>query len=208
MHKLLKQWDDSLSPTQHAHLDTNLARRHFIFNNLKAAAALSLAPAWLGLNGCHADERANEQARLSQIEPWYTIATAQQQLFPDDGDGPDARSINATSYLKFVLDAPDMDPEDRRFILDGVDWLNRLAIARYTGVFASCEQAQQVSLLQEIAKSQAGERWLSFLVTYIMEALLSDPVYGGNPDGIGWKWLQHIPGFPRPPANKRYFDLL
>lgn len=208
MHTLLKQWDASLSPAQHARLATNLARRHFIFDNLKAAAALSLAPAWLSMSGCHADERVNEQARLSQIEPWYTIAAAQQQLFPDDGDGPDARTINATSYLKFVLDAPDTDPDDRHFILDGVDWLNRLAIARYTGVFANCEPAQQINLLQEITKSQAGERWVSFLLTYILEALLSDPVYGGNPDGIGWKWLQHIPGFPRPPANKRYFDLL
>ena len=208
MHKLLTQWDTSLTPTQHARLDANLARRRFVFDNLKTAAALSFAPAVLALTGCDAEDRSNEQARLSQVEPWYTFAATQQQLFPDDGDGPDAKAINATSYLKFVMDAPDTDPDDRRFILDGVDWLNRLAIARYTGVFASCEPAQQVSLLHEISQSRAGERWLSYLVTYVIEALLSDPVYGGNPDGIGWKWLQHIPGFPRPPANKRYFDLL
>lgn len=207
MHALLKQWDASLTPVQHARLDANLARRHFVFDNLKAAIGLSLTPAWLSLAGCHAEERKQAQARLVQTEPWYTLAATQQQLFPDDGDGPDARAIHATAYLKFVLDAPDTVPEDRRFILDGVDWLNRLAIARHTGVFASCTPAQQAGLLQEISRSQAGERWLSFLLTYLIEALLSDPVYGGNPDGIGWKWLQHIPGFPRPPANKRYLDL-
>jgi gluconate 2-dehydrogenase gamma chain len=27
-------------------------------------------------------------------------------------------------------------------------------------------------------------------------------VYGGNPDGIGWRWLGHVPGYPRPPADK------
>lgn len=208
MHTLLKQWDASLTPAQHARLDTNLSRRRFVFDNLKAAAVLSLAPAWLSLTGCDTEQHEQEQARLSQIEPWHTFAATQQQLFPDDGDGPDARTINATSYLKFVLNVPDTDPEDRRFILDGVDWLNRLAIARYTGVFASCESTQQTKLLQEITQSRAGERWVSYLLTYIFEALLSDPVYGGNPGGIGWKWLQHIPGFPRPPANKRYFDLL
>jgi len=42
---------------------------------------------------------------------------------------------------------------------------------------------------------------------YIFEALLVDPVYGGNPNGIGWKWLEHQPGLPRPTADKRYFLL-
>ena len=192
MHKLLKQWDASLTPAQHANLDADLARRGFVMDTLKAAGALSIAPAWL-LTAC-SDERAQDQARLSQLEPWYTFAAA--------------RTINATTYLKFVLDAPDTDPDTREFILDGVDWLNRLAVARYTGVFANCDPAEQQSLIAGIAKSQAGERWLAFLVTYLIEALLSDPVYGGNPNGIGWQWLQHTPGFPRPPANKRYVDLL
>ena len=39
-----------------------------------------------------------------------------------------------------------------------------------------------------------GRAWLSLLLYYIFEALLSDPVYGGNPDGIGWQWLEHQPG--------------
>ena len=204
---LLELWDASLTPAQYAKLDANLARRRFLCDGLKAAGALCITPAWLSLSAC-SDQHEDDQTRLSQLEPWYTFAATQQRLFPADGDGPDAKSINAARYLKFVLDAPDMDSADRKFVLDGVDWLNRLAIARYTGVFASCEPAQQVSLLHEISQSRAGERWLSYLVTYVIEALLSDPVYGGNPDGIGWKWLQHIPGFPRPPANKRYFDLL
>jgi gluconate 2-dehydrogenase gamma chain len=48
---------------------------------------------------------------------------------------------------------------------------------------------------------------LSLLLYYIFEALLSDPVYGGNPGGIGWQWLEHQPGFPRPPADKIYGNL-
>jgi gluconate 2-dehydrogenase gamma chain len=44
------------------------------------------------------------------------------------------------------------------------------------------------------------------LLDYIMEALLTDPVYGGNPNSIGWQWLKHQPGFPRPttPLKRRY----
>lgn len=204
---LLKQWEDSLSPTQYARLDTNLSRRRFLFDSLKATTAICLLPGALLLPGCNEDQQ-QEQARLAQIEPWYTFAATQQQLFPDDGNGPDAKAINATVYLKFVLEASDTDPEDRQFMLNGVDWVNRFAIDRYKAVFANCDPSEQNTLLREIATSQAGDRWLAFLISYLMEALLSDPVYGGNPNGIGWKWLQHIPGFPRPPANKRYFDLL
>ena len=44
---------------------------------------------------------------------------------------------------------------------------------------------------------------------YGMPTLSSlDPVYGGNPDGIGWKWLMHPPGFPRPPKGKTYHAFL
>lgn len=207
MHKLLKQWDASLTSAQHSQLDASLARRRFVFDGLKLATGLALLPGSVLLSAC-SDQHDDDQAQLSQLEPWYTFAATQQLLFPDDGNGPDAKAIHATAYLKFVLDAPDTDPADRKFILGGVDWLNRLAITRHTAVFASCETGQQENLLHEIARSQSGERWLSFLMTYIVEALLSDPVYGGNPDGIGWKWLQHIPGFPRPPVNKRYIDLL
>jgi gluconate 2-dehydrogenase gamma chain len=207
MPTLLELWDASLTPAQLAKLDAQLTRRRFVFDGLKAAGTLCLCPVGLSLSAC-SDQHEDDQARLSQLEPWYTFAATQQRLLPDDGDGPDAKSINATRYLKFVLDAPDTDPADRKFILDGVDWLNRLAISRYTGVFANCEPAEQDSLLHEITRSQAGERWLSFLLTYLIEALLSDPVYGGNPDAIGWKWLQYTPGFPRPPANKRYVDLI
>ena len=59
-------------------------------------------------------------------------------------------------------------------------------------------------MLRHTAGYDGGENWLSTLLLYIFEALLTDPVYGGNPNGIGWKWLGHNPGLPRPTADKRY----
>jgi gluconate 2-dehydrogenase gamma chain len=58
--------------------------------------------------------------------------------------------------------------------------------------------SQRDEVLRAIASSTAGDRWLNVIMSYVLEALLSDPVYGGNPQGIGWQWLQHQPGFPRP----------
>ena len=61
--------------------------------------------------------------------------------------------------------------------------------------------------MRQIEQSRAGRNWLSLLLTYVLEALLADPVYGGNPDGIGWQWLEHQPGYPRPPADKSWYKL-
>jgi len=42
---------------------------------------------------------------------------------------------------------------------------------------------------------------------YLLDGLLSDPAYGSNHGEIGSQWLQHQPGFPRPPADKIYGKL-
>lgn len=207
MHTIIKQWDTALSKSLRKRLDCNLARRAFLLDACKAAASMPFIPGLALLGACSEDPR-RLQDRLTRLEPWRTFASVQNHLFPDDGNGPGANHINATAYLKFILAAPDTDKTEHDFILDGVDWLNRLAIARHKSVFTGCLASQRENLLGEISKGDAGERWLSHLMQYIIEALLSDPVYGGNPDGIGWQWLEHQPGFPHPPANKRYMDLL
>jgi len=207
MHKIIKQWDRTLSDTRRAQLDCNLARRNFLLDTCKAALGMPFVPGLALLGACTEDPR-QLQDKLARLEPWRTFASVQHHLFPDDGNGPGAGHINAAVYLKFVLEAPDTEQDDHDFILDGVDWLNRLAIARHKSVFAGCIATQREALLIEISKGETGERWLAYLLQYIVEALLSDPVYGGNPGGIGWQWLEHQPGFPHPPHTKRYLDLL
>lgn len=61
--------------------------------------------------------------------------------------------------------------------------------------------------MRGISASRAGNNWLNTLINYLYEAMLSPPSYGGNPNGIGWTWLEHQAGFPLPPAGKRYFEL-
>lgn len=130
---------------------------------------------------------------------WKTLGIVQARLWPSDGNGPGAADINALAYLYQILQAQPIDPEDKTFILEGVGWLEGVAQQQHQQTFSQLTTAQQEALLQFIAQSSAGERWLSRLLSYIFEALLSDPVYGGNPQQIGWRWLNHTPGFPRPP---------
>lgn len=138
---------------------------------------------------------------------WTTIATVQNHLFPSETDSPGAIEINALSYLHQFLSNPDTDVHVVEFILSGTRALQKLSIDQQHKTFADLSIEQRETLLRDYEKHSAGKRWLITMLNYILEALLTDPVYGGNPDGIGWKWLQHRAGEPRPPAHKRYWLL-
>ncbi len=135
------------------------------------------------------------------------LDAVQMQLFPDDGNGPGARDLNAIAYLEWAMTDPqnkeDGDPD---FIAKGIGWLDDLSEQTQGDSFIKLSDKQQEKVLKQIAKSQAGENWLSLLMFYLTEALMLDPVYGGNPEMIGWKWLEHQAGFPRPIAGKTYRD--
>lgn len=140
-------------------------------------------------------------------EPWKTLDAVQQHLFPAAADTPGAADIGALRYLHNAIENPDADGEDRAFIFDGAGWLNDLAQADYQQPFADLDERQREAVLRKIEQSRAGRNWLSLLLTYLLEALLADPVYGGNPKGIGWEWLEHQPGYPAPPPDKVWYRL-
>jgi gluconate 2-dehydrogenase gamma chain len=143
-----------------------------------------------------------------KLDPWPLIDAVQQQLFPNEDHAPGAREINALGYLKFVVSDTTLAPEDREFITRGAAWLEDMAQQMYKKSFLALSNTDQEKVLQRIAASEAGENWLSTLLLYIVEALLTDPVYGGNTQQRGWTWLQHVPGFPRPPLDKTFPRLL
>ncbi len=142
-----------------------------------------------------------------KADPWRTLAEVQEHLLPPAQDAPGASDIHAVVYLHNTLENPDADGDDREFIVNGVGWLNDLAQKRHRQPFIKLDTAQREALLRQIEQSRAGNNWLSLLLSYLLEALLADPVYGGNPNGIGWKWLAHQPGFPTPPADKTWYRL-
>jgi len=140
-------------------------------------------------------------------EPWQTLAAVQQHLFPATAEAPGAADIRAIHYLHKTLENPAADGDDKIFLTRGVGWLNEQTQKSYRQPFVALDETQRETVLRDIEQSRAGRNWLSSLLTYLLEALLADPVYGGNPQGIGWKWLEHQPGFPRPPDDKRWYQL-
>lgn len=148
-----------------------------------------------------------QTAKAAAFDPWPTLAAVLEQLLPSEPDSPGASEIRALDYLRFVVGDAKVDGEERAFILEGNRWLDELARQQHGAPFPDLAPDQKEQLLRRIAQSAAGENWLSTLLTYLFEALLTAPAYGGNPDGIGWRWLEYVPGFPLPGPGTRYMEL-
>ena len=137
-----------------------------------------------------------------------TIEAVQEHLYPKGPDYPGATDIGAARYLEWAITVPETDPDIRNTIVNGIGRLHDATTERFDTVFTELEFMQKERLLRYLAdETRWGRVWLSMVLTYVLEALLADPVYGGNPDQVGWRWLEHQPGFPRPPADKIYGKL-
>ncbi|MGB0721681.1 MAG: gluconate 2-dehydrogenase subunit 3 family protein [Gammaproteobacteria bacterium] len=146
--------------------------------------------------------------RAAEVDEWAVMNAVLNHLFPSEAGAPGATEINALAYLRFVVDDDSIDKAERDFLLQGTRWLEDLSRKQHGSGFVALDEGRREEILRGIETSEAGENWLSSVMTYLMEALLTDPVYGGNPDGIGWRWLGHIPGFPRPDAAHTFDRLL
>lgn len=138
---------------------------------------------------------------------WRTLGAVQDHLFPSEPNAPGARDVDALGWLYFVLSDPDYDPADRAFIRSGLLLLETVARQEAVAPFPELAEPERERILRQLEQSGDGRRWLALILEYIFEALLTDPVYGANPGGIGWEWLDHRPGFARPTRDKRYFLL-
>jgi len=137
------------------------------------------------------------------LAQWDVIALIQEHLLPSESNSPGAKDINALSYFQSVLTAPRHESADRTFLLQGLKEIEARAHKNWQHHFFTLDHNQRESLLRDYEKTRDGRTWLRVLLNYLMEALLTDPVYSGNPNGIGWQWLQHTPGFPRPPHKQQ-----
>lgn len=179
-----------------------ISRRTF----LARLAGVSIA-ALFPLTAAGAAQERDEWKGLTEKQQ-AVLAAVQAHMFPSEPGIPGAKEINALAYLNHaVLADTQMDEDEKDFIRNGIGWLEELVKDKFGKSFTDLDATQREQMLRRIEQSRAGENWLATLLLYIFEALLSDPVYGGNPNGIGWRWLEHQPGYPRPPADRIYGKL-
>lgn len=127
-----------------------------------------------------------------------TIGLLQQDLFPK------ARqlSISTVSYMEIVFSHSRIAQEEKDFLKNGVKWLGEAAYKKYQARYTQLSKMHRIALLEEVAQTQWGKSFLDSILRYTLEAALGDPIYGGNNNQAGWKWL----GFeaPNPQTKKAY----
>ncbi|MGB0938640.1 MAG: gluconate 2-dehydrogenase subunit 3 family protein [Colwellia sp.] len=187
----------------------NYSRRTILKGALKSAGgataigALAMSPISL------AQQKEIEQVLQEKVkqDPWRTLNSTLNHLLPASKTGPSAKEINALNYLYQIITVQPTPEDEKAFIFKGVGWLNGFSKSEQKKEFPDLDFDQKEQVLRKISRSKAGENWINTLLNYLLEAMLSPDAYGGNPNGIGWQWLDHQGGFPLPKKGQRYFEL-
>ncbi len=119
-------------------------------------------------------------------------------LYPHSALGPGSVDLHISGYLHNVLSDTRIMQEDRDYFKKGAFWLEESSFEVYEQSFLNLSTEQKEELLKDVSKKQWARTLIYTCLSYIFEALLSAPVYGSNLGEIGWKWLEHNPGFPQP----------
>ncbi len=124
-----------------------------------------------------------------------TIDIVQNDLFPKAKE----LGIDTSDYFnKVVLHHTRIREVDKLFLKNGVKWLNERAVEMYHQNYTKLSASSRQKVLKDISKTRWGENWIYTMNTYIFEAMLGDPIYGGNNSEAGWRWLAFEGGKPRP----------
>jgi gluconate 2-dehydrogenase alpha chain len=125
-----------------------------------------------------------------------TAAALFDRMFPADENGPGATEVGVVSYLDGALAGAYADKIEIYRV--GLAALDRAAKGLCDAPFADCEAEQQDDLVGKLERGELPDfrtppqqSFFGMLREHLQEGLFADPVYGGNRDKLGWKFLGH-----------------
>ncbi|HEY0791833.1 MAG TPA: GMC family oxidoreductase [Chthoniobacterales bacterium] len=140
-----------------------------------------------------------------------TLAAFFDQLFPADESGPGAAAIGVLAYLDRALGGPcSKHLETYRL---GVWAMDAEAVDRFGKPFAEADSAQQQTLIRAMEDGSAAnfraieaKAFFELARSHLQEGLFADPIYGGNRDKAGWRFLRHPGVFLENSAEENLTD--
>ena len=168
---------------------------------LKAALIAGAASQITWFTSCSAElEKGNEFLSSEQSTILKSILGI---LWPDDGNGPSIEDLNTFGYFIWLLSNELSSDEDKDFIIEGLDWCDEKSVEIYNDHYYELSDETKEVLVAQLIELDYGTTWMNIMIDYILESLILDPIYGGNKDESGWKWLDHESGLPRPTEMTR-----
>jgi len=128
------------------------------------------------------------------VTPTQTLEVMQEDLFPKAKE----LGVDTKRYMHIILHHTRVSQEDKKFIKNGVKWLNEEAVSLYQRDYINLPKNEREDVLKAISKTSWGESFIYDILTYTFEATFADPIYRVNQNEAGWKWLNFEGGLPRP----------
>jgi gluconate 2-dehydrogenase gamma chain len=153
------------------------------------------------------------------------ITAMAERIFPHDAAGPGASDAHVVNYIDGRLvsawgqgartyrQGPFFQPEDsghgaqnpmtpRDIYQDALDALDAYCTRQFNQSFDALQPSQQDDVLHALEQGTVdtfttitATRFFAIFRQNVIEGLFADPLYGGNANLIGWKWV----GFPGDP---------
>jgi len=152
-------------------------------------------------------ERRQGPGQVLDAAQWATLQAACSRLIPSDGE-PGADEANVVAFIDEQLGRPPVSSFGGELALGlrQMDQLaRRLGGAQFSALPAE-KQDQVLSKLQRgipLGQRRDSRHFFLVLLTLTLEGFLCDPVYGGNRDQAGWRFLGFSPRPPRPRCPHR-----
>ena len=133
------------------------------------------------------------QAKEIPKDAWETIASVQEILLPKTEHMPSSQDVNALFYLVSNSSSEYFDANDLDLLIKGA-----FVFHQKFPDFLEKDTESKNKILESATEDDDLEKWLSRLIYYTIEAMFSDPIYGGNTHELGWTSTLHTTGNPRP----------
>ena len=133
-------------------------------------------------------------ARTIAKDSLFVLDEVLNIIFPKTSTMPSTKEFKALEYLVQNISHKTFDDNDKVLILDGTnDFIKAFPN------FLSLKNEEKKELIFSIIKTNNyAKSWVSKLSYYGIEAMFSDPLYGGNFNQIAWKSINHNIGYPQP----------
>jgi len=119
-----------------------------------------------------------------------TVEALAEHIIPAT-DTPGAREARVAEYIDLILNDGPAAP--RRRFLEGLGWLDGLAIRKYRTPFIRCAAGEQVELLREIQDTDFFRQLKKLTIEgyYTSEAGIEELNRGGVPESYGCPHREH-----------------
>lgn len=178
-------------------MSLNINRKRFLYTLAIFGLVLQLP-----LNACKRILKIGD-TELKENE-YFLMISILEHLLPSENDSPGAADGNAAVYINEKYKNSLIGDTDKMLIKSGLERLELISNRLTGSSFQDIPNLDKEKVLRELESFKKGKQFLSLLLSCSFEALLGDPIYGINKDEKGWKWLDHIPGSPRPNGQTKY----